>query len=211
MNGGYYPADLEIRQLFGISELRVTFKYEDVGVVRDRGKVRKETVAQGAFQYAIDHPERPIDLLYGHNFNTPIASRQSGTMTVEGTNDAVTILAKLPAAELTPTYLLDLEKNIERGVTNGVSPGFRVPPPDVVPRAEELIPEPGNPGVQIRRINAGVLREMSIVQAAVYTAGTVEMRADDDDDMETWDDFPGRVVPVVTRKLFIPSAASLWL
>ena len=210
MNGGYYPADLEIRQLFGISELRVTFKYEDVGVVRDRGKVRKETVAQGAFQYAIDHPERPIDLLYGHNFNTPIASRQSGTMTVEGTNDAVTILAKLPPAELTPTYLLDLEKNIERGVTNGVSPGFRVPPPDVVARAEELIPEPGNPGVQIRRINAGVLREMSIVQAAVYTAGTVEMRADDDDDMETWDDFPGRVV-AVTRKLFIPSAASLWL
>ena len=211
MNGGYYtPVELEIRQLFGISELRVSFKYEDTGVVRDRGRVRKETVAQYAFQYAIDHPERPIDLLYGHNFNTPIASRQSGTMTVEGSRESVTILAKLPPAELTPTYLLDLEKNIERGVTRGVSPGFRIPPPDVVPNAEELIPEPGNPGVQIRRVNAAVLREMSIVQAAVYTEGTVEMRADDDD-VETWDDFPGRVVPVVPRRLFIPSAASLWL
>ena len=210
MNGGYYPADLEIRQLFGISELRVTFRYEDTGVVRDRGKIRKETVAQGAFQYAIDHPERPIELLYGHNFNTPIASRQSGTMTVEGTNDAVTIVAKLPPAELTPTYLLDLEKNIERGVTNGVSPGFRVPPPDVVPNAEELIPEPGNPGVSIRRINFGLLREMSIVQAAVFQSGTVEMRADDDDGEMDWSDFPGRVIPVA-RRLIVPSAASLWL
>ena len=210
MHGGYYtPVELEIRQLFGISELRVTFKYEDVGVVADRGRVRKETVAQGAFQYAIDHPERPIELLYGHNFNTPIASRQSNTMTVEGTNDAVTILAKLPPAELTPVWLLDLEKNIERGVTNGVSPGFRVPPPDVVPNATELIPEPGNPGVQIRRINAGVLREMSIVQAAVYTAGTVEMRADDDDEMD-WSDFPGRVIPVA-RRLMVPRARTLWL
>ena len=205
MHGGYYtPEHLEIRQLFGISELRVSFKYEETGTISDRGTVRKESIAQYAFQYAIDHPERPIELLYGHDWNTAIASRQSGTMTIEGTRDAVTILAKLPPAELTPVWMLDLEKQIERGVTRGVSPGFRVPPPDVVPNATELIPEPGNPGVKIRRVNQAVLREMSIVQAAVYaTAGDIEMRDDDYDNDGDWQP--------TARGLAVPRARTLWL
>ena len=34
--------------------------------------------------------------------------------------------------------------------------------------AEELLPEPGNPSVQIRQVNAAVLREFSLVTAPTY-------------------------------------------
>ena len=85
----------------------------------------------------------------------------------------------LPDEALTPSWVLDVEKAIANGTMVGLSPGFRVPPLSVVPNAERLIAEPGNPGVQIRQIDHAVLREFSIVTAGIYDDALVELRAED--------------------------------
>ena len=66
---------------------------------------------------------------------------------------------------------------IGAGLMVGVSPGFRVPPLDVVPGAETLEPEPGNPGVSIRVIREAVLTELSIVTRPAYPDTGVATRA----------------------------------
>ena len=124
-------------------------------------------------------PDRKIDLLIGHDFGKPIASRQSGSLVIADSAKAVTFTATLPEEALTPSWVLDVEKAIANGSMTGLSPGFRVPPVSAVPNAERLIPEPGNPGVQIRQINDAVLREFSIVTAGIYDDSLVELRAED--------------------------------
>lgn len=43
-----------------------------------------------SLRFAIEEePERRIDLLVGHDFGKPIASRQSGTLQIENAVDAV--------------------------------------------------------------------------------------------------------------------------
>ena len=68
---------------------------------------------------------------------------------------------------------------IDLGLSVGLSPGFNVPPPDVVPGAEELVPEPGNPDVLIRIIHAAVLFELSIVTRPAYPESFVDLRSAD--------------------------------
>ena len=136
----------------------------------------------GAFRFAIDEqPDRKIDILVGHDFGKPIASRQSGTLVIADSAEAVTFEATLPQEALMPSWVQDVIKAIEAGIMVGLSPGFRVPPASVVPNAERLIPEPGNPGVQIREISDAVLREFSIVTNGVYDDALVELRAEDQD------------------------------
>lgn len=68
----------------------------------------------------------------------------------------------------------------------GLSPGFRVPPSSVVPGAERLIAEPGNPSVSIREINEAVLREFSVVTSAAYEDAVVDLRSEDLDTGPYW-------------------------
>ncbi len=96
-----------------------------------------------------------------------------------------------------PTYMLDLVKQVRTGRAGGVSPGFQVPPANVVPNAERLTPEPGNPGVLIRDIAQAVLPELSIVTRPAYTGTALDLRADDF----------GEPADADTR----PRAATLWL
>ena len=112
-------------------------------------------------------------------FGKPVASRQSGTLTIADSAEAVTFTATLPEEALTPSWVQDVIKAIQNGTMVGLSPGFRVPPKSVVPNAERLIPEPGNPGVMIRQIDHAVLREFSIVTSSVYDDSLVELRAED--------------------------------
>ena len=65
------------------------------------------------------------------------------------------------------------------GLVGGISPGFTVPPLSIVPDAERFIPEPDNPGVQIRQINQAVLFEMSLVTRPQYKETVVDLRAED--------------------------------
>ena len=175
-----FEGDLEIRQFGGARSIVGTFHYGTTGTVSDRGRVRKESFASRAFRFAIDQePDRKIDLLVGHDFGKPIASRQSGSLVIADSAEAVTFTATLPEEALTPSWVLDVEKAIANKTMIGLSPGFRVPPVSAVPNAERLIPEPGNPGVQIRQINDAVLREFSIVTAGIYDDALVELRAED--------------------------------
>ena len=185
---GAWPGELEIRAGGGKRLLSGKFPYNKRATISDRGRVRKESIRSRAFAYAIDTPERKIDILVGHDFGKPIASRQSGTLVITDADDAVSFVATLP--DDPPTWVMDAEKAIRAGVMTGLSPGFRVPPKDVVPGAEELIAEQGNPGVLIRSVREAVLREFSVVTSGAYDEAFVDLRAE------------GNAVLVVPRSVF---------
>ena len=188
-----WEGELELRQFGDARTISGTFPYNRLGVVSDRGRVRKERINSRAFSFAIrEEPDRKIDLLVGHDFGKPIASRQSGTMVIEDAADAVRFTATLPADP--PSWVTDAEKAIRAGTMTGLSPGFRVPPRTAVMNAEELLPEPGNPSVQIRQVNAAVLREFSLVTAPTYDDAFIEMRSED-----------------VNAVIFVPRSVFHWL
>ena len=190
--------ELEIRQGGGSRQLVGRFPYNGTATVSDRGRTRKESISSRAFSFAIDNTvdrvgaPLKIDLLTGHDFGKPLASRQAGTLAIQDADDAVTFQAQLPALEESASWVEDTVKAINAGQMVGLSPGFRVPPKGVIPNAEILRPEPGNPSVMIRQINDAVLREMSVVTSGAYLDALVEMRS-------------ANVV------LFLPEAATLWL
>ena len=186
--------ELEIRQAGGKRSIRGVFPYGGLAVVSDRGRVRKERIAKDAFRYAIDDPKRKIDLLVGHSFDRPLANRQTGSLAIQSNADAVTFQAILPDDADMPSWVSDAVKAVRAGLMLGLSPGFRVPPPDVVPDAEVEMPEPGNPGVFITEVRAGVLREMSLVTSGAYEEANVSLRAESN--------------ALITPS---PRAATLWL
>ena len=173
----FEASKLEIRRSGGMSTLSGRFNYGSVATIRDRGRVRKERFESRAFRYAIEDEQRQIDILVGHDFGKPIASRKAGTLEIADGDDGVTFEARLP--DDPPSWVVDAEKSIAAGLMVGLSPGFTVPPAAVVPGAERLEPEPGNPGVQIRVISEAVLREFSVVTSAAYTDAAVDLRAED--------------------------------
>ena len=189
-----WQGDLEIRQIGGVSRLIGSFPYGTLATVSDRGRVRKESIASGAFRFAIDDPERRIDILVGHDFGKPIASRAAGTLDIEDTVDAVRFEARLP--DDPPSWVTDAEKSIRAGIMTGLSPGFRVPPRSVVSDAETLIPEPGNPTVSIRQINHAMLREFSIVTSGAYLDAAVDLRSEDGEH---------------NAAIIVPRPSTLWL
>ena len=175
-----WPGELEIRQLGGARSIAGIFKYSSLAVVADRGVTRKEMIMPNAFAFAINDPARRMDFLVGHSFDKPIASRAAGTFAIEDSADAVRFVATLPPEELTPTWITDAEKAIANGTMTGLSPGFTVPPMSAVQGAEDLIPEPGNPGVKIRRVFQAVVREWSVVTSGAYVDAQVDLREESD-------------------------------
>ena len=154
------------------------FPYRSMATISDRGRTRKESFSARAFSYAVEDPEREINILLGHSFDKPVGSKRAGTAVFEDSDDALTFRVELPDPEAQPTYLRDFLQATAGGLVQpGVSPGFRVPPRDVVPGAERLDPEPGNPGVMVRTINAAVLFEMSLVSRAAYPDTEVDLRS----------------------------------
>ena len=92
-----FDGNLEIRQSGRGRVLGGRFNYRSMATIRDRGRVRKERFESRAFRFAIEQePERRIDILVGHDYGKPIASRQAGTLTIEDSADAVTFEAVLP-------------------------------------------------------------------------------------------------------------------
>ena len=173
----FEAAKLEIRRSGGMRILTGRFNYGSTATVRDRGRTRKERFEPRAFRFAIEDETRQLDILVGHDFGKPIASRKAGTLSIADSDDAVNFEARLP--DDPPSWVIDAEKSIAAGLMVGLSPGFVVPPASAVPDAERLEPEPGNPGVQIRVIRAAVLREFSVVTAPVYADAAVDLRGED--------------------------------
>ena len=173
----FEAAELEIRQSGRSRVLHGSFRYGSLATIRDRGRVRKERFEPRAFRFAIENEARQIDILVGHDFGKPIASRKAGTLEIADSADAVDFEARLP--DDPPSWAIDMEKSVAAGLMVGLSPGFTVPPASAVPDAERLEDEPGNPGVQIRVIREAVLREFSVVTAAAYQDAVVDLRAGD--------------------------------
>ena len=172
----FEAGELEIRRSGQSRVLRGRFNYGSMATIRDRGRVRKERFEPGAFRFAIEDDSRQIDVLAGHDFGKPLASRKAGTLEIVDGDEAVTFEARLP--DDPPSWVIDAERAIAAGLMTGLSPGFTVPPASVVPDAERLEPEPGNPGVQIRVIREAVLREFSVVTAPAYPDAAVDLRAE---------------------------------
>ena len=171
-----FEAALELRQSGGTRALHGRFNYSSTATIRDRGHVRKERFEPRAFRYAIDQDqERRIDLLVGHSYDRPLASRQAGTLIIEDSDDAVTFVATLP--DDPPSWVVDAERAVAAGLMTGLSPGFSVPPTSAVPDAEALEDEAGNPGVQVRVIREAVLHEFSLVTRPAYQDAAVDIRS----------------------------------
>ena len=172
----FEASKLEIRRSGGMRILSGRFNYGSMATIRDRGRVRKERFEPRAFRFAIEDEARQIDVLVGHDYGKPIASRKAGTLQIADGEDGVTFEAQLP--DDPPSWITDAERAVAAGLMVGLSPGFTVPPESAVPDAERLEPEPGNPGVQIRVISEAVLREFSVVTSAAYTDAAVDLRAE---------------------------------
>lgn len=169
-----WAAELEVRQRSGGGrELRGRFPYNRTATVRNRGRVRKERIRSRAFRFALEDAEREIHLLAGHEYGKPLASRRAGSLRLEDSDAALTFVATLPPAGEQPSWVRDTVRAIDSGLMTGISPGFVVPPRDVVPNAETLTPEPGNRGVMIRDVNEALLLELSVVTRPVYRQATV--------------------------------------
>ena len=172
--------DFELRQRGGGRSLSGRFPYRSRATVRDRGRVRKEEFLERAFAFAVEDPEREIHLLSGHSFDKPLASKRRGTLRLDDADDGLRFEADLPEVTEQPSWMRDTVLSLEAGLVGGISPGFRVPPLSAVPNAQQLIPEPGNPGVQIRVIRQAVLYELSLVTRPAYPATDVDLRAENE-------------------------------
>ena len=141
-----------------------------------RGRVRKERFTARAFRYSVEDAQREINLLVGHSFDRPLASKLRGSLELVDGDDALSFRAMLPPEGEQPSWMTDAVLAVKGGLMRGVSPGFNVPPAAAVRNAEELLPEPGNPGVQIRQINDAVLYELSLVTRAAYADSEIDLR-----------------------------------
>lgn len=174
---GWWDAGLELRQ--DGRELVGQFPYNKLAVIANVGRVRKETFRRGAFRYSIEREDFDVNLLAGHSFDRPIASKLRQTLTFNDSEDALEFRALLPAEGDQPSWVLDTVKAVRSGLSVGVSPGFRVPPMSANPNAVRLIPEVGNESVMIREIHDALVPELSIVTRAAYVESVVAVRSDD--------------------------------
>ncbi len=185
LHGGHI-GDLEIRASKGARTIRGRFPYNRFAVLSDGGKTgrpKKERFAPGAFKYSLEDPEQDIALLHGHSFDRPLASKKTGTLVFKDTAEALTFEAELSPEVLAISWVQDLLKLIEAGLSVGLSPGFRIPPARAVPpdQAEKIEQEivdasRGMHGATLRTILQAILHELSIVTRPAYDEATVEAR-----------------------------------
>ena len=168
-----FPADLEYRQRGRL--ILGFFPYGHPATISDRGRVRKEQFAARAFQYAVDTPDHRVDLLRGHDFDNPLASKQAGTLKLEDSDAGLNFRATLPPEKRQPTWMRDTVLALGAGLLSGISPGFKLPPRNRIAKAEEEVPEKGNPG-RVRAADSRCRPVRAIASGAAcvlgYQAGT---------------------------------------
>lgn len=152
---------------------------------------RKEQFAPRAFDFVVNGEgrDRDVHFLVGHSFDKPLASRSAGTLRLTDTDDALEFEADILSEMQDVTYVRDFLASMAAGLVGGISPGFRVPPKDVVPNGESVAEEdPAEGKALIRTISAAVLFELSAVTRPAYgeTTMTVEARS--------WDVTEGGVI-----------------
>ncbi|MEO0485149.1 MAG: HK97 family phage prohead protease [Pseudomonadota bacterium] len=172
----YEGAQLELRRRGKRPLIAGRFPYNKLATVADRGRVRKERIAPGAFNWTLDQEDREVSLLFGHDFDKPLASRNNGSLTLQADDEALTFEAAIAPDLEDVTHVRDAMSMLGAGLVTGISPGFRVPPAEVTGQSERLDSEPGNPGVFIRTILSLVLYELSLVTRPAYNDAQAELR-----------------------------------
>ena len=187
---GAFAGELEVRRAGdGGTRLRGAFPYGKAAVLSDGGRTgrpRKELIEPRAFAFRVEDPKEDIHLLFGHDYGMPLASRATGTLTLQDTAAALIFDAVIPRAIAETTHGRDALALIAAGLAVGISPGFRIPPQRAVKEAETVEEEPddgsldddGQPrrGAIIRRVKAALLYELSIVTRPAYPEAQVEAR-----------------------------------
>lgn len=184
MAGPVYSAGLELRAAGdGSRRLTGSFPYLSLAVIDSGGNGRrpkKEQFAPGAFSWVVDQPpaERDVHLLIGHSFDRPLASRRAGTLLLSDTKDALLFEAILTPEIQRTSWAQDFLAAFAAGLIRGISPGFRVAPPEAVAKPEEVTEEDPSLGeALIRTIFAAVLFELSLVTRPAYDETEVDLRA----------------------------------
>lgn len=166
-NGEVRVAGNGLEGAFFFDRDRVISDREQVLSTEKRARsVRKRRFKPRAFDYALQALDRDIQLIMGKNWEHPLAFRM-GRAPEES---SALIWAELQALKFTirdlpfTSWAKDLKASIAGSAAPyGVDVIGRIPPPEVVPNAVEIIPEPGNEEVGIEVINEFLLTGISIV------------------------------------------------
>lgn len=182
MDGPVYHAGLELRAAGdGTRRLKGRFPYNKRAVLDAGGKGRrpkKEQFAPKAFSYAVEDPDRDVHLLVGHSFDKPLASKAAKTLLLQDQADALIFEAILTPEVQRTSWAQDFIAAFLAGLIGGISPGFRVAPPEVVENPEEVTEEDPSEGeALIRTIFAAILFELSLVTRPAYHETELDMRA----------------------------------
>ena len=156
----------------GALELRAT----DKGGVRLSGRFpyrtatelasrRRETFESRAFAARVNSGAE-IHLLFGHDYDKPLASRSAGSLEVFDTETALEFRATIAGAT---SWAADFLAAHAAGLIKGLSPGFRVAPggDEVRSDGEGLL----------RTVKTADLFEISAVTVPAYPAAQIEARA----------------------------------
>ena len=175
----YSGATVEARQ--AQDEIRQTargalegeFTYEQTSTVSNSGRVRKQRIGPNAFAYVEDEPTREILLTIGRGNGRAIASRRAGSLELGFGRDALAFgMTRKPAAtSWWADFLLQLRSGL---IVFGVEPQFFTAG---IEGATSLIPEPGNPGVEIEVISRAILTSLAIVPRTRWPESTVNLRS----------------------------------
>lgn len=176
---GAADGGLEVRaRKGGGATIAGSFPYNSRATLHSGGKKsrpRKEQFAPGSFQYSLNVSDLDIHFLSGHDFGKALASRNSGSLILTDTAEALTFEARLSAEVLETTHGKDFMAMLSAGLVGGISPGFRVAPVD---NAEEVTEEDPSEGrALIRTINEAVLFELSAVTRPAYDQTTIDQRS----------------------------------
>lgn len=184
MTSPVFDAGLELRAAGdGSRRLKGSFPYNKRAVLDSGGNGRrpkKEEFAPRAFSFAVNDPDRDIHFLIGHSFDKPLASKKAGTLLFQDTDAALGFEAILTPDIQRTSWAQDFISAFAAGLIGGISPGFRVAPPEAVAKPEETNDEdPSEGNALIRTIFAAVLFELSMVTRPAYQDTEASLRSFD--------------------------------
>ena len=182
MTGPVFDSGLELRAAGdGTRRLKGRFPYGKRAVLDAGGKGRrpkKEEFAPKSLAFAVEDPDRDVHLLLGHSFDKPLASKKARTLILLDSDDALSFEAILTPEIQEASWVKDFIAGFLAGLITGISPGFRIAPPEVVENPEEVTEEdPSEGNALIRTIFAAILFELSIVTRPAYHETELDMRS----------------------------------
>jgi len=171
---GAHHGGLELRQSGdGSVRLQATFPYGQAATLSDGGRsgmARREIIASRAFREKIEDGSE-IHFLLSHDYAQPLASKQSGTLEVRDTDQAVQIEAVISADMVGVSYVSDFLRSYNAGLIRGLSPGFRLSPAEGSEAVEV------RDGAILRTVRAAQVFEFSAVTRPAYSAAQIEARS----------------------------------